>query len=280
MIVPHRPINACWWLAGIACCVFVGSGCNQNPADTKNAAGKPAKPAQAEPPTPAPATGQPDTPAHPAVASKVDGQDPAIEAPAEQPTPDAVAPDAVDPPAPPAAAGDKPIAIPTPPPGALPEVALSAAHRATCKLVIGDALPPLTLPDLKGGTASLESLFGQRVTVVAFLQGDDAETLEVLSDLAPLVTSPYGNRGVRAVAIHVGEPAEATKNLAAQNENGFATLIDADGTALSQVTDNPQGLMPRIFLVDATGKILWFDIEYSRTTRRDLDRVLRYLTRK
>lgn len=257
-------------------------GCNQNPVDNKNAAGKPTKPAQAEPQKPAATADQPETPAHPAVASKVDGQeaDPAIEVPVDQPMPDELAPDAVDPVAPPAGVGDKPIAIPSLPRGALPEVALSAAHRATCKLVIGDTLPPLTLPDLKGEATSLDKNFGQRVTVVAFLQGDDAETLEVLSDLAPLITNPYGNRGVRAVAIHVGEPTEATKDLAAQNENAFATLVDADGAALSQITDNPQGLMPRIFLVDATGKILWFDIEYSRTTRRDLDRALRYLTRK
>ncbi len=278
LIKCRNHIASCWLIASVA----LFAGCNQNPTDAKNAAGKPTKPAQAEPPKPAATTDQPDTPAHPAVASKVDGQetDPAIEAPAEQTTPDAVAPDAVDPVAPPPGVGNKPIAIPALPPGALPEVALSAAHRATCKVVIGDTLPTLVLADLKGGTVSLEKSFGQRVTVVAFLQGDDTETLEVLSDLGPLVSNPYGNRGVRAVAIHVGEPTEAAKDFAAQNENGFATLIDADGAALSQITDNPQGLMPRIFIVDATGKVLWFDIEYSRTTRRDLDRALRYLTRK
>jgi len=28
--------------------------------------------------------------------------------------------------------------------------------------------------------------------------------------------------------------------------------------------------MPRTFLLDANGKVLWFDVEYSRAARRDL----------
>ena len=28
--------------------------------------------------------------------------------------------------------------------------------------------------------------------------------------------------------------------------------------------------LPRVFLVDDRGKILWFDVEYSRTTRQEL----------
>jgi hypothetical protein len=32
--------------------------------------------------------------------------------------------------------------------------------------------------------------------------------------------------------------------------------------------------MPRTYLLDPTGKILWFDVEYSRSTRRDLSEAL------
>ncbi len=33
--------------------------------------------------------------------------------------------------------------------------------------------------------------------------------------------------------------------------------------------------MPRTYLVDSQGKILWFDMEYSRSTRRDLRDAIR-----
>jgi peroxiredoxin len=91
--------------------------------------------------------------------------------------------------------------------------------------------------------------------------------------------APYGDRGVRAVAIHAGDAVAEVKSIAERLQLAFPMLVDADFAAFSQVTDAPRGLMPRMFLVDAGGRILWFDIEYSRTTRRDLDRALRYLTR-
>jgi hypothetical protein len=34
--------------------------------------------------------------------------------------------------------------------------------------------------------------------------------------------------------------------------------------------------LPRTYLLDASGKILWFDIEYSRTTRQQLLSAIRF----
>jgi len=51
-------------------------------------------------------------------------------------------------------------------------------------------------------------------------------------------------------------------------------LLDADGSAMAKV-----GLekLPRTYLLDAQGKILWFDIEYSRSTRRELLEAVRFV---
>jgi hypothetical protein len=35
--------------------------------------------------------------------------------------------------------------------------------------------------------------------------------------------------------------------------------------------------LPRTYLLDSSGKILWFDLEYSRSTRRELNQAIRYV---
>ena len=55
----------------------------------------------------------------------------------------------------------------------------------------------------------------------------------------------------------------------------FVNLLDADGKAFAQVGSER---LPRVFVVDPAGKILWFDIEYSQTTRRELHQALHAAT--
>ena len=52
----------------------------------------------------------------------------------------------------------------------------------------------------------------------------------------------------------------------------FPNLLDADGKAFAQVGSER---LPRTYLLDPQGKILWFDIEYSLATRRELHQALR-----
>jgi hypothetical protein len=53
----------------------------------------------------------------------------------------------------------------------------------------------------------------------------------------------------------------------------FPCLLDQKGAYFAQVAKDTR--MPRIFLLDAAGKVLWFDVEYSRFSRRDLNRSIR-----
>ena len=52
----------------------------------------------------------------------------------------------------------------------------------------------------------------------------------------------------------------------------FSMLHDADGKAFAAVGKDK---LPRVYLVDPQGKVLWFDLEYSLTTRRELQQALR-----
>ena len=48
-----------------------------------------------------------------------------------------------------------------------------------------------------------------------------------------------------------------------------------DGAALAQIGSVA---LPRLYVLDPTGNIVWFDIEYSESTRRELAQTLRVLT--
>ncbi|MEX2186911.1 MAG: TlpA disulfide reductase family protein [Pirellulales bacterium] len=275
MMIVQRWIVSSLLAMALGATAVVSSGCNDSQSGARDgSAGATPKRESGVSKHPAPAADS-VVPPHPAVSAKVGPNGDATGSPnGESVLPGDHATNATT-----GDAGAR-TAIPTPPPGALPEVALSSAHRATCKLFVGDTLPPLTLADLDGNAAPLDKLLGERLTIVAFWQSDDPDAVDALTDFGPLVLAPYGGRGVRVIAIHVGDATDEVKSLAERNQLAFPVLVDAGGAAFSQISDDPRGLMPRIFLVDATGRVLWFDIEYSRTTRRDLDRALRYLTRE
>ena len=50
-------------------------------------------------------------------------------------------------------------------------------------------------------------------------------------------------------------------------------IISPDYHPLAKIAKDKR--MPRTFLLDATGRVLWFDVEYSRPSRRDLIQSIR-----
>jgi len=157
---------------------------------------------------------------------------------------------------------------PEPPPKpTMPEVKLTEALAATCLVKVGDAMPEVTLPDLTGAPTAFRSLSGEKLTVVCFWKADHPYAVEELRDLQKSVAGPYQAKGVRVVAINQADSPEVARQTAQQTGAAFPILLDADGAYFQKVAT--QGL-PRTYLLDAEGKILWFDIEYSRSTERNL----------
>ena len=85
------------------------------------------------------------------------------------------------------------------------------------------------------------------------------------------VVEPDGKHGVNVVAINEGDAAESVRQLAEQAGAEFPILLDADGAAYNSVA---AAKLPRTYLLDKTGKILWLEIEYSRSTRRELQNAI------
>lgn len=154
----------------------------------------------------------------------------------------------------------------------VPKVLLSEAHAELCTVTTDDRMPPITLPDIHGDVTQLSSLYGERLTVVCFWKGDRAFARSELNDLGPDVAEKFADEGVNVVGIAVEETPESAVQQTKQAGANFPTLVDSDGEAFSQVGT---AKLPRTYLLDAEGNILWFDIEYSRSTRRDLHTAIR-----
>jgi len=159
---------------------------------------------------------------------------------------------------------------PLPPilPPTIPDVVLTERDAEHCKVMVGDAMPEISLPLASSDeTKTLADLMGEKLTVVAFWTVDEPTSLEMLADLGPDVLDAYSDAGVAVVAIGVNEPADEVKRGAEQTGAMFPQLVDENAEAFAKVGSE---LLPRIYLLDGEGKILWFDIVYSRATRRQL----------
>jgi peroxiredoxin len=161
-------------------------------------------------------------------------------------------------------------------PAVMPKVVLSVGHEALCKVKVGDVLPAVELPVVRSNDRKKPAdLYGKKATAVLFWDGNRRMSREALADLGPDVVDLFGNNGVAVVGIAVNETAANAKAALEKAGANFANLLDADGKAFALVGSER---LPRVFLVDSAGKILWFDIEYSQTTRRELHQALHAAT--
>jgi peroxiredoxin len=156
----------------------------------------------------------------------------------------------------------------------MPRVFLTAGHAKTCLLKVGDPLPEIALADVDGKPQSLAKLMGERLTVVVFWKLASRYSLEELGDLGPDVIERFGGRGLRAVVIDEQDKAPAVREEARKRGFEFPILFDPNGAALAQLATSK---LPRTYLVDASGNILWFDMEYSRSTHRELIQAIRFV---
>jgi len=158
-------------------------------------------------------------------------------------------------------------------PPTIPKVELSGELRESCLLNVGDTMPKVELADLEGKPHSLESLYGQKLTVVCFWTVGSTRRAQLVSadalqDLMKHVAEPFAEKGVRVVGINVQDAAKAVQQEVEQTGVGYPVLMDPEGATFAKVAKDDR--MPRVFLLDSTGRVLWFDVEYSRGSRRDL----------
>jgi hypothetical protein len=160
-----------------------------------------------------------------------------------------------------------------------PRVILSRAHEQTCLVNVADTLPNLALThltgELKGESVALDDLRGDQLTVVVFWTTRLAFGREQFAHLASEVALPFRHLGVKVVAVNVGDPVEQIE-LDDVTKDEIVCVHDSDGSAIATIATSK---LPRTYLIDGQGRILWFDLEYSRTTRRQLKNAIFYHSR-
>jgi peroxiredoxin len=156
----------------------------------------------------------------------------------------------------------------------VPVVAMSDQHAGTCLIKVGDTMPGAILPDINGDNQDLSKLLGDRVTIVLFWTPENRSSVDELGELAAKVASPLHARGVRVVGVCEQGTAETAKGIAEAAGASFPILLDDDGALMSHVATSK---LPRTYLLDPSGRILWFDIEYTRAMWQDLRTSLRAL---
>lgn len=260
------------WLGGMVLTIL--TGCEQAP---------PAKPVEER--APVAATERAPTAEKQPNADKVDAPPPADETTNEAPAAKPAAANAklktqaegeLDP------FSDAPIAGTPPeafvfaqPPSIVPPVLLTTAESQTCPVVVGDQFPNLSLPKLAGGEA--QSPFQPplaRPTVVFFWTADNPYAQQSLYDLNDLLGSRADELGIQVLGVCVADSAEGGQALLAGEPVQFENYLDTKGAGFAKVAGSPP---PRIYLLDDAGKILWFDLEFSRGTRRELIQAIKFL---
>ena len=162
----------------------------------------------------------------------------------------------------PSAPADRPCQASAPfsPPPGVPKVELADKDARTCLVKVGDALPEAELLDLTGTKQRLRDSYGPRLTVVFFWNAEGPYGVEQLQDMAKGLCEPFGGKGLRVVGVNCRDSAAVARANASAAAVAFPILLDADGALLAKAA--PAG-PPRTYLLDASGRILWFDMEYS-----------------
>lgn len=160
--------------------------------------------------------------------------------------------------------------------GGMPRVVLGEQQRKRSKVNVGDAFPTdVTLPAAEGGEQALAGLLSPSHTVVICFSSADPYAVAALDELQHEVFNRWSGNGVGVVGILVGDSAEQVQQVVADKSLTFPILVDADGQFISGLCEVSSEL-PRIYLLDANGEILWFDIQWSLETERDLLQAISY----
>jgi peroxiredoxin len=158
------------------------------------------------------------------------------------------------------------------PPAVMPKVVMSAEHAEACLVKVGQVLPEVSLTTGKDTQQPLSELYGKKATVVFFWNSDNIYSLQELRDLDRDLVARYGKLGVAVIGINVGQSiSEAQRAIAAAGAK-FPQRFDPKRAAMAKIATKH---LPRTYVLDAKGKIVWLDSEYSTFTRRELRTAVR-----
>ncbi len=158
-----------------------------------------------------------------------------------------------------------------PAPPTIPKVNLTESLNATCLVGVGDTIPEGELVDVEGKSHAIREVLGEKLTVLVFWNSEVIHSVVELEDLAREMAEPLSKRGGRIIAVNTGDTVEKATEAAKAANVDFLILLDSEKAYFGKFATER---LPRTYVLDGKGAILWFDLEYSRTTRRQLQRTI------
>ncbi len=161
-----------------------------------------------------------------------------------------------------------------PPAAWKPSVVMSQQHTDACLVKMGDQFPAIQVAGLDGQQQPVVTN-GTHYTLVVLWTSQQRYAREqyrrLPREVLPILPGPDR---VRLVAIHVGDKAETVRQLTENSDPRIQNLWDRDGRAWHALAKDR---LPRTYLLDPSGKVVWLDNEYSLSTVRELTNAVHFL---
>lgn len=159
-----------------------------------------------------------------------------------------------------------------------PEILLSSQHQQQVVKQLGDVLEPTSqLQDVAGQDVVLRDALSDRLTVLIFWSEKSVAGYEQFRRIPVDVLARFAPHRVKVVTINVGGTVKETQRLTGKAADKILSLADTESKLLKQFA---KAGVPRTYVLDAQGRVLWYDIEFSESTRRELDNALTYYLQK
>jgi peroxiredoxin len=156
----------------------------------------------------------------------------------------------------------------------------SAEEEATLLVKQDDQFPDAKLKDLAGADRALSQLRGERATVVLLWTDQSRAGRGALKAVS--ARAAQNRPGLHYVGIYVGDDATTAKQLADENTTSFPVLVDRERSLFKQAVKPPEGqgpadVLPRVYLLDPAGKVLWLSLALQNRDEVELDLALRFV---
>jgi hypothetical protein len=158
-----------------------------------------------------------------------------------------------------------------------PKLFFSASQLATCLLKQGDTVADCVLQTKTAELVNLKSKLHPSLNLLVFWNQQETTAKEQRERLEEDLEVPFRANRIHVIAVHVGDAGGPIPTEWTDSNETVDMLLDPDGSCFAKLATEK---LPRTYLLDEKGQILWFDIEYSRDSVRELLNAIRWYDQK
>jgi len=158
-----------------------------------------------------------------------------------------------------------------------PKLFFSASQLATCLLKQGDSVADCVLQTKMAEPVNLKTKLQPGLNLLVFWNQQETTAKEQRERLEEDLEVPLRANRIHVIAVHVGDAGGPIPSEWTDSTEMVDMLLDPDRSCFAKLATEK---LPRTYLLDANGQILWFDIEYSQDSVRELLNAIRWYHQK